>query len=108
MRSGSESIPITSRNQAGTDRIPTAELKRYAKLLRESTVKTPNVSPAQIASGRARALTPTAQRRAAAIKAARERAVSKAKQRGMTDAQIKQMIERARREAAAIAKKAAK
>ena len=108
LRSGSESIPITSRNQAGTDRIPTAELKRYAKLLRESTVKTPNVSPAQIAGGRARALTPTAQRRAAAIKAARERAVSKAKQRGMTDAQIKQMIERARREAAAIAKKAAK
>lgn len=106
LRSGSESIPITSRNQAGTDRIPTAELKRYAKLLRESTVKTPNVSPAQIAGGRARALTPTAQRRAAAIKAAQKRAVAKAKARGMTDAQIKQMIERARREAAAIAKKA--
>jgi hypothetical protein len=104
--SRSESIPITSRNQAGTDRIPTAELKRYAKLLRETTAKSPNVSPAQIASGRSRAVTPTAERRAAAIKAARNRAVAKAKARGMTDAQIKQMIERARREAAAIAKKA--
>jgi hypothetical protein len=106
LASGSEKIPFTSRNQAGTDRIPTAELKRYAQLLRESTVKKPNVSPAQISGGRARALTPTAERRAAAIKAAQQRAVTKAKARGMTDAQIKQMIARARREAATIAKKA--
>ena len=104
--SRSESIPFTSRNQAGTDRIPTAELKRYAKLLRESTAKGPNVSPAQIAGGRARALTPTAERRAATIKAAQKRAVTKAKERGMTDAQIKNMIAKARAEAAAIAKKA--
>ena len=75
-------------------------------MLRETTAKSPNVSPAQIASGRSRAVIPTAERRAAAIKAARDRAIAKAKARGMTDAQIKQMIERARREAAAIAKKA--
>lgn len=106
LASRSESIPLTSRNQAGTDRIPTAELKRYAQLLRESNVKKPNVSPAQISAGRARALTPTAERRAAAIKAAQQRAVTKAKARGMTDAQIKQMIAQARRDAANIAKKA--
>lgn len=106
LRSGSESIPLTSRNQAGTDRMPIAELKRYAQLLRESTAKKPNVSPAQIAGGRARATMPTAERRAAAIKEAQERAVTKAKERGMTDAQIKNMIAKAKAEAAAIAKKA--
>jgi hypothetical protein len=103
---GAEQLPITSRNQAGTDRMPIAELKRYAQLLRESNVKSPNVSSAQISGGRARALTPTAERKAAAIRAAQQRAVTKAKARGMTDAQIKEMIARARREAATIAKKA--
>ena len=108
LASGSEKLPLSAKNQAGTDRMPTAELRRYAELLRGSTSKTPNVTQQQIARGRARATMPTAERRAAQIKAAQQRAVAKAKAKGMTDAQIKQMIARARADAAAIAKKAGK
>lgn len=108
LQSRSESLPLSARNQAGTDRMPTAEWRRYAQILRDSTAKSPNISPAQIARGRARATMPTAERRAAEIQAARNRFVAKAKAKGMTDAQIKQAIARARAEAAYIARKAAK
>lgn len=105
-----ESVPYTSRNQseAIADRMPNAELRRYAQLLRDSNAKSPNVSPAQIAGGRARALMPTAERRNAILKAQRERIIKKAKAKGMTDAQISASIKRARAEAAAIARRAAK
>jgi hypothetical protein len=108
LQSRSESLPLSARNQAGTDRMPTAEWRRYAQILRDSTAKSRNVTPEQIARGRARATMPTAERRAAEIQAARNRFVAKAKARGMTDAQIKQAIARARAEAASIARKAAK
>lgn len=108
LKSGSESLPLSSRNQTGTDRMPTAEWRRYAQILRDSTAKSPNISKTQIERGRARATMPTAERRAAEIQAARNRAIAKAKARGMTDAQIKQLIARARAEAASIARKAAK
>lgn len=107
---GEEKVPLGSINQtkAIAERMPVAELRRYTQLLRESTAKSPNVSPAQIAGGRARALMPTAERRNAILKAQRERVVKKAKAKGMTDAQISSAISRARAEAAAIARKAAK
>jgi hypothetical protein len=108
LQSGSESLPLSARNQTGTDRMPTAEWRRYAQILRDSTAKSPNISKTQIERGRARATMPTAERRAAEIQAARNRAIAKAKARGMTDAQIKQLIARARAEAASIARKAAK
>ena len=108
LQSRSESLPLSARNQAGTDRMPTAEWRRYAQILRDSTSKSPNVTSQQIARGRARATMPTAERRAAEIQAARNRFVAKAKAKGMTDAQIKQAIARARAEAASIARKAAK
>lgn len=108
LQSGSESLPLSARNQAGTDRMPPAELKRYAQQLRDSLAKAPNVSKAQIERGRARATMPTAERRAAEIQATRNRAIAKAKARGLTDTQIKQIIARARAEAASIARKAAK
>jgi hypothetical protein len=108
LQSRSESLPLSARNQAGTDRMPTAEWRRYAQILRDSTAKSRNVTPEQITRGRARATMPTAERRAAEIQAARNRFVAKAKARGMTDAQIKQAIARARAEAASIARKAAK
>ncbi len=104
----SESVPLQSRNQSSIGTMSRAELRRYAQLLRESNAKTPNVSPAQIAGGRARALQPTAERRAAAIKDIQRRAVAKARARGMTEAQINRMIANAKAEAAAIARKAAK
>jgi len=108
--SKAEKLPLGSINQtkAIADRMPNAELRRYAQLLRESTAKKPNVSPAQIVGGRNRALMPTAERRNAILKAQRERVIKKAKAKGMTDAQISSAINRARAEAAAIARKAAK
>jgi hypothetical protein len=106
----SESIPLTSRNQSGADRMPTSEWRKYAQVRREAAAaeagKPTRVSRETISRGRARALQPTAERRAAIIKATQDRAIAKAKARGMSDAQIKQMITNARREAAAIAKKA--
>jgi hypothetical protein len=108
LASRAEKLPITSINQSRPSNLSPAEWRRYAQQVRDSGATTPNVTKAQISGGRARALTPTAERRAATIKATQQRAIAKAKARGMTDAQIKQMIERARREAAAIAKKAAK
>jgi hypothetical protein len=107
---GEEKVPLGSINQtkAIADRMPNAELRRYAQLLRESTAKKPNVSPAQIAGGRNRALMSTAERRNAVLKAQRDRVIKKAKAKGMTDAQISASINRARAEAAAIARKAAK
>lgn len=108
LASGSEKLDITSRNVSKVPQYTTAELRKYAQQLRDSNAKSPNVTPKQITEGRKRATMPTAERRAATIKATQQRAVAKAKERGMTDAQIKQMIERARREAAAIARKAAK
>jgi hypothetical protein len=103
-----ESVPVQSRNQSAIGTMSRAELRRYAQLLRESGAKAPNVSRAQIAGGRARALQPTAERRAAAIKEIQKRAISKAKARGMTDAQINKMIANAKAEAAAIARRASK
>lgn len=108
LASRSESVPLQSRNQSSIGTMSRAELRRYAQLLRESNVKTPNVSKAQIARGRARALQPTAERRAAAIKDIQRRAVAKARARGMTQAQINRMIADAKAEAAAIARKAGK
>lgn len=106
LESGAEKLDITSRNQSKPPSMSTAEWRRYAQQMRDSAAKSPNVTREQIARGRARALTPTAERRAAIIRAGQQRAIAKAKARGMTDAQIKQMIAKARAEAARIAKKA--
>lgn len=106
--SGSEKVPLTSRNQVGTDRMPPAEWRRYAEVLRSSRAKSPNVTPQQIARGRDRALMSDPARRAKWLKQQRERITAKAKAKGMTDDQIQQAINRARKEAAYIARKAAK
>lgn len=106
LASGAEKLDITSRNQSKPPSMSTAEWRKYAQQMRDSMAKSPNVTREQIARGRARALMPTAERRAAIIRATQQRAVAKAKARGMTDAQIKQMIDKARAEAARIAKKA--
>lgn len=110
--SGAEKLDVTSRNASRPSSMSPTEWRRYAQVQREIRATERGtgvpVSKETIARGRARALQPTAERRAAILRATQQRAVAKAKARGMSDAQIKQMIERARREAAAIAKKAAK
>jgi hypothetical protein len=108
LASGSEKLPLSARNQSGADRIPPAEWRRYAQLVRESQAKAPNVSKSQIARGRDRALMSDKARREKWLNEQRNRIVAKAKAKGMTDAQIKQAVARARAEAAAIARKAAK
>jgi hypothetical protein len=112
LASGAEKLPLSSTNVSRPSGMSSLEWRRYAEVARGIAAtekgKPVRVSREVIARGRARALTPTAERRAAVIKATQQRAIAKAKARGMTDAQIKQMIERARREAANIAKKAAK
>ena len=112
LESGAEKLDITSRNASKPPTMSSLEWRRYAEVARGIAAtekgKPVRVPKEVIARGRARALTPTSERRAAIIKATQQRAIAKAKARGMTDAQIKQMIQRARREAANIAKKAAK
>lgn len=108
LASGSEKLPLTSRNQVGTDRMPPAEWRRYAEILRNSRATSPNVSPQQIARGRARALMPTAERRAREIQAIKARGDAAANRRGLTPAQIEAIKKKAKAEAAYIARKAAK
>ena len=107
---GEEKLDVTSRNASRPSGLGPAEWRKYAQVQREirATEKGTGVpvSKETIAKGRARALQPTAERRAAVIRATQQRAVAKAKARGMSDAQIKQIIAKARAEAAAIAKKA--
>lgn len=108
LASGSEKLPLTARNQAGTDRMPPAEWRRYAQQMRDSQAKGPNVTKEQIARGRDRALMSDKARREKWLKQQQARIVAKAKARGMTDAQIRAAVLRARKEAEAIARKAAK
>jgi hypothetical protein len=107
LASGSEKLPLTSRNQVGTDRMPPAEWRRYAEILRNSRATSPNVSPQQIVRGRARALMPTAERRAREIQAIKARGDAAANRRGLTPAQIEAIKKKAKAEAAYIARKAA-
>jgi hypothetical protein len=112
LESGAEKLDMTSRNVSKPSGMSSLEWRRYAEVARGIAAtekgKPVRVPREVIARGRARALTPTSERRAAVIKATQQRAIAKAKARGMTDAQINQMIAKARAEAARIAKKAAK
>lgn len=108
LASRSEKLDVTANNASKAPQYTVAELRRYAQQLRDSNSKSPNVTAKQIADGRKRATMPTAERRAATIRETQQRAVAKARARGMSEAQIKQMIAKARAEAASIARKAAK
>ena len=108
LRSGAEKLDVTSRNASNPGQLGPGEWRKYAQLTRESAAKSPNVTKAQIARGRDRALMSDKARRDKWLNEQRTRIVAKAKAKGMTDTQIQQAITRARAEAAAIARKAAK
>jgi hypothetical protein len=108
LASRSEKLDVSANNASKAPQYTVAELRRYAQQLRDSNAKSPNVTPKQISEGRKRATMPTAERRAATIRETQQRAVAKARERGMSEAQIKKIIAKARAEAASIARKAAK
>jgi hypothetical protein len=99
---GAEKLDVTSRNVSKTPQYTIPELRRYAQQLRDSQAKSPNVSPEQIARGRARATMPTAERRAREIAAVNRRAGAAAKRRGLTKAQVESIERYAKNKAARI------
>ena len=102
LMAGAEKLDVTSRNVSKTPQYTIPELRRYAQQLRDSQAKSPNISPEQMARGRARATMPTAERRAREIAAVNRRAGAAAKRRGLSKAQVESIERYAKNKAARI------